>query len=88
MNSNHREIRVRPIVRYVVTDYRRQTSTALGEYASVVSANLVASALAYQARSLASEPVELELSRSLRIETIRGPSAPRPTVRYELLDTV
>ena len=87
MNSqlaNRREIRVRPIIRYIVTDYDQRRSSALGEFPSVATANLVATAVAHRASALDNLPIDVELCRPLRIEAIRGPEQPRPAVRYEL----
>ena len=87
----YREIRVRPVVRYVVTDYTAgdDNSTAqsipFGEFDNVERANVVAYALA-EAEAAANgspEPV-VEPARKLRIEWLRGPGEPKEAIRWEL----
>lgn len=83
-----REIRVRPVVRYALTDYTEeagaQRSVPLGEYDNVTAANRVAAALAYEARVQGRAVVTLEPARALRIDTVRAPGHPHPAVRWEL----
>lgn len=87
--SNYREIRVRPVVRYVVTDfscdenYDNQRSVPFGEFDNVERANAVAAALANIAESGGSQIV-LETARKLRIDWTRGPGEPREAIRWEL----
>lgn len=96
--SYYREVRVRPVVRYIVTLFERiedvespdgrQHSQALGEFDSVEPANGVAAALYRD--YLASEPNEpdrvtvYEPARKLRIDWIRGPGEPQENIRWEL----
>lgn len=84
----YREIRVRPVVRYVVTEYQdgngRRGTVQLGEYNSVSAANQVAIALAYKSRIQDEAQTVFEAARGLRIDTIRGDSAPKTAIRYTL----
>jgi hypothetical protein len=86
----YREIRVRPVVRYLVTEYLdagdqyRRGTTQLGEFENVSSANRLASALAYQSRLQDEAETVFEPARSLRIEVERGRGQPRPPVTYLL----
>lgn len=86
--NNQREIRVRPVVRYVLTQYdtAARGPVTMGEFDNAVAANVLAGALAHQARAVSQSPVEIELCRPLRIDVIRGAGQPRPAVRYELRD--
>lgn len=84
-----REIRVRPIVRYTVTDFEEfsdgtKRSTSLGLYDNASAANRVAQALAYQARVGADQRVAYEPVRALRIDHVAGPRQPHAAVRWEL----
>ena len=84
---NRRQIRVRPIVRYAITDYAAPSGGPLwvGEFASASAANRVAQAIAYQLRGTDPDSaVYLEAARQLRIDVEHGPDHPRPTVRYVL----
>ena len=84
----YREIRVRPVVRYIVTDfscdedYGDQKSVPFGEFDNVGRANTVAYALA------ASEPEKtvVEPARKLRIDWFRGPGEPQEAIRWELTE--
>lgn len=84
--SEYVEVRVRPVVRYVVTRFRsdhdtnRQSSEALGEYDNVLAANTVASVLAY------SDGAVFEPARRLKIDWLRGPGEPPEAIRWELID--
>lgn len=95
--SYYREIRVRPIVRYVVTLFeqwddeigaQKQESQPLGEFANVDSANLVGAALSRDfSREQETDPTRktvFEPARKLRIDWIRGPGEPQETIRWEL----
>jgi hypothetical protein len=87
LRVNRRQIRVRPIVRYAITDYAAPTGGPLwiGEFANADAANRVAQALAYQLRGTDPDtPIFLEAARQLRIDVQQGPAHPRPTVRYVL----
>ena len=85
---SYREIRVRPVVRYIVTDfscdddYGSQSSTQFGVFDNVESANTVAYALA------ADEPAKIvvEPARKLRIDWLRGPGEPQEAIRWELTE--
>lgn len=96
--SYYREVRVRPVVRYVVTLFERiedevspdgrQHSQALGEFDDVNSANNVAAALWRDyTRETESEPGRItvyEPARKLRIDWLRGPGEPQEAIRWEL----
>lgn len=94
--SVYREIRVRPVVRYVVTDfqcnedYGDQKSISLGEFDNVESANLVANALAGMSRLPKGfgthPPIVVEPARRLKIDWTRGPGEPREAIRWHLID--
>jgi hypothetical protein len=89
--SSYREIRVRPVVRYVVTDftcdedYKNQRSIPYGEFDNVDRANAVAHALA-EAETIADGFLDIvvEPARKLRIDWLRGPGEPREAIRWEL----
>lgn len=80
------EIRVRPVVRYIVTEYiadddmRNGSSSGYGTFDNVHDANRVASALAAEA----GETVNLEPARALKIDWLRGPDEPKEAIRWEL----
>lgn len=94
--SYYREVRVRPVVRYIVTLFEQvsdegvldgQNSQSLGEFANVDSANLVAAALYrdYMTEARKSNRVTVyEPARKLRIDWIRGPGEPQENIRWEL----
>lgn len=83
-----REIRVRPVIRYAITDYVEDAgvrrSIPLGEFDNVTAANRVAAALAYEARVRDRSRVTLEPARALRVDAIRAPGLPHPAIRWEL----
>lgn len=83
-----REIRVKPVVRYLLTDFiaigDKRTHEPLGEFSSASAANRIGAALAYQARLQAGATVVYEPARTLRIDAVRGPGQPHPAVRWEL----
>ncbi len=87
--SYYREIRVRPVVRYIVTefscdeDYADQQSVPFGEFDNVERANEVAASLASVAERDGRQVV-LEPARKLRIDWTRGPDEPREAIRWEL----
>lgn len=89
---SYREIRVRPVVRYVLTDfqcdenYGNQKSIALGEFENVDYANVVAYALATSAgREFGPDAVPVvEPARKLRIDWLRGPGEPQEAIRWVL----
>lgn len=86
---SYREIRVRPVVRYIVTDFtadndfRDQKSIEFGEFDNVDRANVVAHALADAALKEGPKPV-VETARKLRIDWLRGPGEPKESIRWEL----
>lgn len=86
----YREIWVRPVVRYLVTEYvddgeqRYRGTTEVGEFQSVAVANRLASALAYQSRLRDEAETRFEPARGLRVEIVRGQGKPRPPVTYVL----
>jgi len=86
--SIYREIRVRPVVRYVITEFlddeSRRGSSQIGEFNSASVANAIGDALAYRSRMLEKSHVTFEPTRPLRIDAIRGEGKPRPSVEYRL----
>ncbi len=84
----YHEIRCRPIVRYIVTDYEivgnSRKSISIGEFAAAGAANRVASAIARAARLDNAGEVLFEPVRPLRIDVMRGPGNPRAATYYEL----
>lgn len=89
--SDYREIRVRPVVRYIVTDfscddeYQNQKSIEFGEFDNVERANLVAYSLGTRASADISSVV-VEPARKLKIGWLRGPGEPQEAIRWELID--
>ena len=84
---NRRQLRVKPVVRYIVTDYAAPSGGPVwvGEFASAEAANRVAQALVYQLRGTNPDTsIFLEQARQLRIDVERGPERPRPTIGYVL----
>ena len=88
---SYREIRVRPVVRYIVTDFscdddfRNHKSVEFGEFDNVNRANVVAFALAEAEGAANGSPEPLvEPARGLRIEWIRGPGEPKEAIYWEL----
>jgi hypothetical protein len=88
---SYREIRVRPVVRYVVTDftcdddYGNHRSIPFGEFDNVDRANVVAYALAEaEAAANGSKEAVVEPARKLRIDWIRGSGEPKEHIRWEL----
>lgn len=83
-----REIRVRPIIRYAITDYvidgPTRRSVPLGEFDSVGAANRIGAALCYEARVREGAETIFEPARALRIDAVRAPGHPHPAVRWEL----
>jgi hypothetical protein len=87
----YREIRVRPVVRYIVTDFttdddhRNQKSIEFGEFDNVDRANVVAYAMAEAEAAVNGSPMAIvEPARKLRIDWLRGPGEPREAIRWEL----
>jgi hypothetical protein len=84
----YHEIRCKPVVRYVVSDYEvvgnTRKSISIGEFAAAGAANRVASAIARAARLDNDGDVLFEPVRPLRIDVMRGPGNPRPATYYEL----
>ena len=80
------EIRVRPVVRYIVTEYkadddmRNASSSPFGVFDSVHDANRVAEAMAVQA----GDGVNVEPARALRIDWNREPGAPKESIWWTL----
>lgn len=88
---SYREIRVRPVVRYIVTDftcdedYGNQKSIPFGEFDNVDRANVVAYAMAEaEATANGTAMAIVEPARKLRIDWIRGPDEPQEAIRWEL----
>lgn len=95
--SVYREIRVRPVVRYIVTYFREEDhgdgtgsvgSEQFGEFANVCQANQVASALGrdLDAQPTADPKVVIETARPLKIHWLRGPGEPKEAIRWELVE--
>lgn len=90
----YREIRVRPVVRYVVTDFQcdedcgDQKSIAMGEFDNVDYANVVAYALATSVgHEFGPDAVPIvETARKLRIDWLRGPGEPKEAIRWDLIE--
>jgi hypothetical protein len=88
----YREIRVRPVVRYIVTDFecdaefRSQSSTGRGEFDNARAANHVAKVLAEHAGAHSDTPIHYEPARQLKIGWLRGPGEPQEAIRWELLE--
>lgn len=88
----YREIRVRPVVRYVITDYSMDedkgtsSSSPLGMFENVDSANRLAAALALDIAASGDPAPVLEPARQLRIEWLRGPGEPKEAIRWELIE--
>jgi len=89
----YREIRVRPVVRYIVTefscddDYQNRKSIEFGEFDNVERANVVAFALAEaDATANGSPECIVEPARKLRIEWLRGPGEPKEAICWQLID--
>jgi hypothetical protein len=90
---SYREIRVRPVVRYIVTDftcdddYGNQRSIPFGEFDNVDRANVVAYALAEaEAAANGTKETVVEPARKLRIDWLRGPGEPKEAIRWELTE--
>lgn len=81
-----REIRVNPVVRYVVTDWLEgRGARDVGEFASAELANQYAADRCFALRVRdAQSGVSLDPARQLRIDTIRAPGSPKPPTRWEL----
>lgn len=97
--SFYREVRVRPVVRYIVTLFERieddvspngrQHSSPLGEFDDVNSANNVAAALwrDYMVGESDDDPERVtmfEPARRLKIDWLRGPGEPREAIQWVL----
>jgi hypothetical protein len=79
-----REIRVLPIVRYMITDWDGKSSRPSGLFDTAGQANRIGHAIAYEARLQAGAEVEFEPARALKIDVLRKPGQPRPLVNYVL----
>src|ERR1700733_14197336 len=94
--SIYREVRVRPVVRYIVTYYELEdegpsqgsSSTAYGVFESVKHANIVGDAIAgrenVRSEGCGFPPVVFEPARKLRIDWLRGPGEPQEAIRWVL----
>lgn len=93
--SFYREVRVRPVVRYVVTLYESEDdglkqsggSTAFGTFDNAIYANIVGEAIAERERRAdknEASDVVFEPARPLRIDWLRGPGEPQEAIRWEL----
>ena len=84
--SEYVEIRVTPVVRYIVMRNRHDddmylaSSEELGEFDTVLPANEVAAVLA------SSTGAVCEPARQLKIAWLRGPGEPKEHIRWELID--
>jgi hypothetical protein len=83
------EIRVRPVVRYVITEWISEddengrmasSSIAYGEFDNAGQANLVAGCLQRELGGV------LEECHSLRIHWLRAPGADKEDIRFEIED--
>lgn len=88
---SYHEIRVRPVVRYIVTsfscddDYGSQKSVEFGEFDNVDRANIVAHAMAEADGAInPASPTIVEPARKLRIDWTRGPGEPKEAIRWHL----
>ena len=78
----YREIRVRPVVRYIITEYNRDGNSARSnrtgaEFSNVNDANRIAELIA--------EPGDvLEPARALKIDWQRGPGEPKEAIKWVL----
>lgn len=83
----YREIRVRPVVRYIVTDYTlddtSSSSVALGEFDNAAAANRIGALVAGDV----GQDAVFEPARQLRIDWLRGPGEPKEAIRWELSET-
>lgn len=95
--SHYREVRVRPVVRYVVTYFEMEedgasvgrSSVAYGTFDNVRQANIVGEAIANRENSLdknAVRDVVFEPARGLKINWLRGPGEPQEAIRWELTE--
>jgi len=87
---SYHEIRVRPVVRYVLTDFtasddmREQSSVALGTFDNAALANRVGDAVVGDLRRHTDQPIVFEPARQLKIHWLRGPDEPKEAIRWEL----
>lgn len=97
--SYYREVRVRPVVRYIVTLFEQvsdegacdgQNSQPLGEFDNVESANNVGAALwrdyMREAETKPDRVTVFEPARKLRIDWLRGPGEPQEAIRWVLTE--
>ena len=80
----YREIRVRPVVRYIVTEYHQDEKSSgcegvSAEFSNVRDANKVAEMLIGARDNVVYEP-----ARELRIDWVRGPDEPKEAIRWVL----
>jgi hypothetical protein len=88
----YREIRVRPVVRYIITEYTYENegwpyskSIEFGEFDNVDRANVVAYALAEADAAINEGSMAVvEPARKLRIDWTRGPGEPKEAIQWHL----
>lgn len=91
----YREVRVRPVVRYIVTFFEMddddqnvgQQSIQYGIFDNVDQANIVGEAVAMRENRLdknAVSEVVFEPARRLKIDWLRGPGESKEAIRWEL----
>lgn len=93
----YREVRVRPVVRYIVTLYERtedaygresHNSQGMGEFDNSHTANLTGAAI-YRDLCSADEPMcatAFDPARQLKIDWTRGPGEPQEAIQWHLVD--
>lgn len=85
---SYREIRVRPVVRYIVTDFqcdddmKNAQSQGYGIFENAHDANKIGELLAEETDACVFEPV-----RPLKIDWLRGPNEPLESIRWVLEET-
>lgn len=91
----YREIRVRPVVRYIITEYTHddgansQSSQSWGEFDNCHKANVMANSMRYAEHHMGGgvavgPETVVEEARPLRIEWNRAPGAPREDIYWTL----
>nr|WP_279183907.1 hypothetical protein [Acetobacter syzygii] len=92
----YREIRVRPVVRYIITEFtcdddmKNQSSTEWGEFDNAHRANVMANSMRYAEHYMGDNGVAVgpetvvEECRPLRIRWERGPGEPKEAIQWKL----
>jgi hypothetical protein len=95
---SYREVRVRPVVRYIVTYFEEesgdgnagQSSVSYGMFENADHANIVGQAIAEREQRSPERHVSdvvFEPVRPLKIHWLRGPGEPQEAIRWELRET-